>query len=279
MDEHFSGVAATYNELRTTDLEPILFIKDILGGRQSVRAIDVACGGGRYSLLLCQYLPGIELTLNDRNESMLSRAARHLSENGIGNFTTIEADVAHLHLPDDALDAVFTFNAIHHFDPCLFVNKAARALAVGGHLFIYTRLSSQNARSIWGRYFPAFAEKEDRLYRLSDLESCRDSSSSLSPARVTRFRFQRRAPLAQLLHQVRSKHYSTFSLYSAAELNRAVIEFERTLRKRFPDPDWIEWSDENVMIVYRKEVARDAGLGHGSRPTRGEENRRKGVNG
>jgi SAM-dependent methyltransferase len=252
MYDHFSGVAAFYNELRTTDLQPVLFIKDVLGGRESVRAADIGCGGGRYSLLLFEHLPDLQLTCNDVNESMLTETARYLTGHGVENFLTVEADVAHLHLPDGSLDAVLTFNAIHHFDPCLFLNKAASTLTEGGYVFIYTRLQSQNATSIWGRYFPAFAERETRLYRLSDIESWKDESGSLRLASITFFRYRRRATVRQLLHQAHGKHYSTFSLYSPAELDRAAVDFERSIRKHFSDPDRVEWSDENVMVVLRK---------------------------
>lgn len=252
MHEHFSGLAPSYNELRTTDLEPILFVKDVLGKRRALCAIDVACGGGRYSLLLCQHLPGLQLTLHDVNESMLSGASRYLVENGISGFTTVAADIAELSVPDGSMDAVFTFNAIHHFDPRILKEKASRALKVGGHLFIYTRVRSQNARSIWGRYFPGFADKEDRLYRRSEIEAWRAESGPLRVTDIHHFRYARRASLAELLRQVRGRHYSTFSLYADDEFDRAVVTFERTIRGRFPDPDNVEWSDENVMIVYRR---------------------------
>jgi SAM-dependent methyltransferase len=258
MHEHFSGVAESYNELRTTDLEPILFVKDAIGGDRDVDAIDVACGGGRYSLLLCQHLPRMRLTLNDVNESMLSEAARYLTDHGIRNFTTVAADIAHLDLPDGGLDAIFTFNAIHHFDPQLLIGKAANGLGEGGQLFIYTRLRSQNAASIWGRYFPAFAEKEDRLHRRSDVEGWTDPSGRLEPAGLHEFRYERRATLDDLLRQARGKHYSTFSLYAEAEFAEAVEAFEQRLRTHFPDPDRIEWSDANVMLVFRRRaIVRD----------------------
>ena len=254
MHEHFSGIAPDYNELRTTDLEPILFIKDVVGQRPTLQAIDVACGGGRYSLLLCQHLPGLELTLNDLNESMLAGAAEYLRDNGVTTFRTIRADIAHLALSPGTLDAVFTFNAIHHFDPLLFLEKAAQASVEGGHVFIYTRTQRQNAGSVWGRFFPAFAEKEDRLPRYADIESWRDPSGLLGEPSIHRFHYQRRATLAELLRQVRGRHYSTFSLYQHGELEEALATFEEAIREEFPDPDRIEWEDENVMVVFRRDA-------------------------
>ncbi len=249
MDNHFSNIAASYNGLRTTDVDPILLIKDALGGRESVRIAEIGSGGGRYSLLLFQHLPGLHLICNDSNRPMLTETARFLAAHGVGNFSTVEADVAHLHLPDKALDAVVTFNAIHYFDPQLLVKTSAKSLIDGGRVFIYTRLRSQNETNVWGRYFPGFAEKEVRLYRLSDVERWTDESGCLKLASIVFFRYRRRATLAQLLHQVHGRHYSTFALYSAAELDRAIADFEDVIRRRFPDPNRVEWSDENVMVV------------------------------
>ena len=168
------------------------------------------------------------------------------------NFSTVKADITNLQLPDGALDAMLTFNAIHHSDPNLFLNKAAKTLTEGGYVVIYTRLQSQNVRNIWGRYFPAFAEKENRLYRLSDIESWKEESGSLRLASINFFKYRRRGTLSLLLRQTHSKHYSTFSLYSAAEFDRAAVDFERNIKQHFSNPDRVEWSDENVIIVFKK---------------------------
>ena len=53
-----------------------------------------------------------------------------------------------------SLDLVTAFNCVHHFDLGRFLAAAARVLQPGGQLFIYTRTPQQNARTIWGRYFP-----------------------------------------------------------------------------------------------------------------------------
>ncbi len=252
MYDHFSEVATSYNAIRTTDPEPILFIKEKLSERATVRAVDIGCGGGRYSLLLCQHVPSLHLICTDVNESMVAETARHLTDHGIKDFSTVQTDIVDLRLPEGSLDGVLTFNAVHHFDPMGFLDKAAATLKNGGYVFIYTRLRSQNARSIWGRLFPGFCEKETRLYSLADIESWKDESGSLSLASINFFKYRRRATLPQLLHQAHNKHYSTFSLYSPAEFDHAAVDFERNLRQRFSDPSRVEWSDENVMIVFRK---------------------------
>ena len=46
MDKHFSSIAATYHEVRTTDEAPIRFIRDSLDGLASTTAADFGCGTG-----------------------------------------------------------------------------------------------------------------------------------------------------------------------------------------------------------------------------------------
>ena len=66
------------------------------------------------------------------------------------------------------------------------------------------------------------------------------------------FRFERVAPLERLLDQAARKHYSTFSLYPADELWKALEVFEARLARRFTGRDQVKWTDENVMVVFRK---------------------------
>ncbi len=53
---HFSKIASKYRTLRTTDLEPILFIKNRLNRKSKINMADVGCGDGRYSLELLRCL-------------------------------------------------------------------------------------------------------------------------------------------------------------------------------------------------------------------------------
>jgi len=252
MYEHFSKVSTSYNIVRTTDVEPILYIREKLNHKNDVRAIDVGCGGGRYCLLLFQYIPGLHLTCADVNDSMLAETFRYLKRHGMENFSTLQADVSDLQLPESSMDCIFSFNAIHHFDPMLFLHKAAKALKDKGYIFIYTRLKSQNARSIWGRFFPGFSEREKRLYDFAQVEQWMDSTSSIQLVSTEFFKFKRRATLKQLIAQAENKHYSTLSLYPADVFDQAVKGFKKEIRRHFTDLNTIEWCDENVMIVFRK---------------------------
>ena len=252
MHEHFSAVAEVYNDVRITDAEPVHAIVRHLGDRPSVRAADIGCGGGRYDLLLSQCLPDLHLVCMDINPEMLREAARYLRKHGFDRFSAVQSDVSELDLPHASLDCVMTFNTIHHFSPESFLERAARALRDDGWVFIYTRLRSQNATSIWGKHFPGFTGKETRLYDLARMERCADQVDTLRLSSIEFFRFEREASLDQLIHRARNRHYSTFSLYSGQELEAALRGFEQNLRRRFPDPASIRWYDENVLIALRK---------------------------
>ncbi len=233
MHEHFSELSVSYNELRTTDLEPVLYVRERLQGQGEIRAADIGCGAGRYDLLLLQHLPGLHLICADVNGAMVEETARYLKRHGQSKFVAHHIDASDLRMPDGTLDCVVTFNAIHHFDPVAFLGQATRAVKSSGRVFVYTRLKSQNARNIWGRFFPGFQEKETRLYDLSHVESWADRLDGLNLETIEFFRFERVAPLERLLDQAAGKHYSTFSLYSADELRKGLEIFEARLAQHF----------------------------------------------
>ena len=73
MYEHFSDVAVLYNDLRATDLETVVFIKNMMDGSGNISAADIGCGAGRYSLQFLQHLGLHHLACIDVNESMLEQ--------------------------------------------------------------------------------------------------------------------------------------------------------------------------------------------------------------
>jgi SAM-dependent methyltransferase len=255
MSEHFAAVAGRYRQVRTTDLEPVRYIRDRLAGHPSPRGADVGCGDGRYSLLLFRHLPGLHLTCIDGSRPMLEELSAFLAGNGVKGFDTAHRSDRALELEDGSFDFVCTFNAIHHFDLPVFLHQIRRALRDDGRLFIYTRTPQHNAEAIWGRYFPGFAERETRLLGESEMAAGIAGAGGLRLVATESYRYPRRATLERLLEQVRSRHYSTFSLYEPDALAGAIEEFEHALRKDFPDPDCIAWDDQNVMY----EVARANG--------------------
>jgi len=252
MFDHFSQVATSYNDLRATDLEPIMFIKGVLDGNQGVEAADIGCGAGRYCLRFLEHLNIRYLTCIDSNESMLKETLNYLRAAGVSNFKTIMAGAEEIPLADNSMDCLFAFNAIHHFNLMGFLESAAKALRDGGRIFIYTRLRSQNVENIWGRYFPLFLEKENRLYELSELEEMIKSISPLSIDCVRQFKYRRIASLSRLVRLAKSGHYSTFSLYSRDEFEAALNGFQKSVRGHFNELGRIEWFDENTLLVLCK---------------------------
>jgi len=250
IDHHFSNIARRYRHLRKTDIEPILHIKRTLKELRRIIAADVGCGAGRYDLELFENLGDrLHLSCLDSNREMLEQLNEYLSRHKIRDFRTLESPAETLPLEDSSLDCVFTFNAIHHFDFSRFLKEASRVLKDRGHLFIYTRLRSQNSKNIWGRYFPRFNEKETRLHELGELEESVEAVPKLKLESVEVFRYRRQVSLGSLIGRARNGHYSTFHLYSKGELKEALEEFEENLRRDFSDLKNIGWFDENVLLV------------------------------
>ncbi len=247
MDDHFSHVASSYRHIRQTDTEPILFISESLKDLPHVQAADVGCGAGRYDLLLFQHVNNLHLTCIDLNESMLQQVSDYLTHHHVSQFKTLRANGNEIPLDDRSMDCVLTFNAVHHFDLVRFLENAVRVSKPGGKIFIYTRLRSQNARNVWGQYFPSFTEKETRLYELDEIEEGIRAVEGVRLERVKPFHYQRTATVAQLVERVRARHYSTFSLYTEEELKNALEIFQAGLKRELHET--VDWVDENTLLV------------------------------
>jgi malonyl-CoA O-methyltransferase len=155
--EHFERVAAVYESLRTTDEAPVREICQLLPDRP-VTGLDIGCGTGRYTRLLRALLPeGSLLAASDVSAAMLAQL-KAANRDHAGGVVPLLAAAEQLPLRTASLDVVTAFNCVHHFDLGRFLSAVARVLAPGGQLFIYTRTPQQNARTIWGHYFPGFTE-------------------------------------------------------------------------------------------------------------------------
>jgi len=250
---HFSDIAHRYHLLRTTDVEPIAFIAGRLKSLEQIEAIDIGCGTGRYDLLLFKYLaPKLRLTCADSNSDMLDVLEKNLVNNGISDFTSVNAKAENIPSQDNMYDSVFTFNAIHHFDLLEFLRETARILKTVGHIFIYTRLRDQNRRNIWGRYFPMFNQKETRLYTLNKFVKTIEKVPNLHIKSIEYYKYGRISTLTQLIDRARSHHYSTFYLYSSEELEEAIKGFTHNLESKFKDISRVHWFDENIIFMIDK---------------------------
>src|SRR5262245_41744057 len=128
MEKHFAAIADKYNDIRTTDREPIEHIRDFFANYEHCAAIDVGCGPGRYALLLLQMMPQLHLICLDRNRDMVAATTRLLRGANIDRFRANVAEATNLPLDPNSIDVVFTFNAIHHFALPAFLREARRVL-------------------------------------------------------------------------------------------------------------------------------------------------------
>ena len=250
--EHFSKIASKYRRLRTTDLEPILRIKNQLNGKSRINMADVGCGDGRYSLELLRCL-GDKCYLHciDSNEDMLRYLKDYLTEQNTMNFCVRPGDANKLPMESDSMDCIVTFNAIHHFDIQKFLEESLRALKDEGHLFIYTRLRNQNSRTIWGKYFPLFTNMEKRLYELDELKHhIQEADMKIHSTKV--FGYNRISSLSNLLDRAWNNHYSTFTLYSRDSFEESLQVFQQNIRNNFDNLEEIKWQDENILLEIRK---------------------------
>ena len=90
---HFSKIASKYRNLRTTDSEPISYIKNQLNGKSGITMADVGCGDGRYSLELLKALDEkCYIHCIDSNEDMLRHLKDYLTEQNATNFCIRQGD-------------------------------------------------------------------------------------------------------------------------------------------------------------------------------------------
>ena len=241
--EHFERVAAVYESLRTTDEAPVRTICQLLPDRP-VTGLDIGCGTGRYTRLLRALLPdGSRLAASDVSAAMLAQLQAG-NRGHAGGVVPLLAAAEQLPLRTASLDVVTAFNCVHHFGLGRFLSAVARVLAPGGQLFIYTRTPQQNARTIWGRYFPGFTEHEQRLHSQAAIRDAVSRTGGLKMAATQTFSHPRTSTAERLQAQAEGRHYSTFSRYTPQELRAAIATF----LARLPSPE-VCWVDEHLLVV------------------------------
>lgn len=107
--------------------------------------LDVACGGG---LVVCAFAPHVRhATGIDMTPAMLARARTLAAEQGVGNVTWQEGDVAALPYPDAAFTIVVTRFAVHHFpDPLAVLREMVRVCAPGGRIIVVDTCASPDPK-------------------------------------------------------------------------------------------------------------------------------------
>ena len=251
--DHFERVAGVYESLRTTDEAPVRTICQLLPDRP-VAALDTGCGTGRYTRLLRGLLPdGSLLVASDVSAAMLAKLKVGSHGHARGVVPLLSA-AEQLPLRTGSLDVVTAFNCVHHFDLGRFLTAAARVLAPGGQLFIYTRTPQQNARTIWGRYFPGFTGHELRLHSEAAFRDAVRRTGGLQMVATQTFKHPRSSTAERLQAQAEGCHYSTFSLYPPEELRASIAAF----MARLPSLE-VAWVDEHLLVVIGRSRHNQAG--------------------
>src|SRR6478609_1850882 len=241
--DHFERVAGVYESLRTTDEAPVRVIGQLLPGRP-VTGLDIGCGTGRYTRLLRGLLPDGSLLVASAGSAAMLAQLRAASRGHAVGVVPLLAAAEELPLRTASLDLVTAFNCVHHFDLGRFLAAAARVLQPGGQLFLYTRTPQQNARTIWGRYFPGFTEHEQRLHSRAAIRDAVRRTDGLTVAAAQTFRQPRSSTAERLQAQAQGRHYSTFSFYTPQELRAAIATF----LARLPGPE-VCWVDEHLLVI------------------------------
>ncbi len=241
--DHFERVAAVYESLRTTDEAPVRRIREFLPVRPVV-GLDIGCGTGRYSRPLGRLLPvGSRLVASDVSAAMLAELTT--GDNGRAlELAPLRSTAEELPMRTSSLDMVTAFNCVHHFELGRFLTAVARVLRPDGQLFIYTRTPLQNARTIWGRYFPGFTEHEQRLHSEAALRDAVKLTDGLKIVATETFTHPRSSTVERLRAQAEGGHYSTFSLYTPAERRASIAAF----MARLPRSE-VAWVDEHLLLV------------------------------
>ena len=253
MSEHFSQVASIYSQVRTIDYELINYITKKLASMSNIVAADIGCGDGRYSIKLIEKLRNrLSLTCVDNNYEMLQQISK-ISSN-FQNLQTKQAFAEKIPFDDNSLDCIFSFNAIHHFKINEFAKECNRVLKNNGLLFIYTRLKEQNESNIWGKFFPDFSKKENRLFDNHSLTERISSQTSLNLKSTESFQHDRSSDIRTLVSKAEKKHYSTFSLYTVSEFEKSLGKFIQNIHQNFSNPENIQWVDGNTMFVFQKTI-------------------------
>jgi len=251
MSDHFTKLASFYSQFRTFDHEAINYITKKLAPMSNIAAADIGCGDGRYSIKLIEKLRNrLSLTCVDNNYEMLQQISK-ISSN-FQNLQTRQAFAEKLPFEDNSLDCIFSFNAIHHFKINEFAKECNRILKNNGLLFIYTRLKDQNESNIWGKFFPDFSKKENRLFDIQSLTKRISNQTSLNLKSSELLQHKRSSNLQKLVMKAEMKHYSTFSLYTISEFEKSLGKFKQNIYQNFNNPENIQWVDENTMFVFQK---------------------------
>ena len=218
-----------------------------------LRLLDVGTGAGRYLEAVGKFLSatrasGVLSIGLDVTPAMLSQAHIRSVRAGLRAEHLVSTSEI-LPFQASSCDAITCFNAVHHFDLARFVSEASRVLTPSGRLVLYTRTPEQNQRTIWGRYFPEFATRENRLHRVADLCAALEATGAFASVRAQTIPWKVDTSLSRLVEQVTHYHYSTFRMYSNDALQAAINTFRHRVRQAFPDSTRVTDDNDHVVVI------------------------------
>ena len=259
-NRHFGDVSSRYRSVRDADLAAVELVSDVLTPAATqarpFRLLDVGTGTGRYLDMISERLSSTLVTDLcpiglDRNLAMLGHA-RRMTACAYPGASHLVGAVETLPIRAASCGAVICFNAVHHFDLSRFASEASRVLTPSGLLVLYTRTAAQNRDTIWGRYFPEFAELETRLHSVSAFRRALGTMHGFTSVRVQTLRWRVTTSLSRLLEQVSAYHYSTFRFYSPDRLQLARDTFARRLRDVSDDCARITFDNDHLLVVAQR---------------------------
>lgn len=139
---------------------------------QARHVLDVGCGAGNYTVKLLQRLPGVDVTLVDLSQPMLTRAVERVAQAGGGQIRSQQADIRALTLDSEQFDIVLTASVLHHLRAeeewqAVFA-KLYAALRPGGSIWIFDLIEQSMPtvqRMMWQRYGEYLAGQQGEAYR------------------------------------------------------------------------------------------------------------------
>jgi tRNA (cmo5U34)-methyltransferase len=134
--------------------------------------LDVGCGAGNYTLKLLEHLPGLDATLIDLSQPMLSRARERVGRATSGQIATIQGDIREIELPAESCDIILAAAVLHHLRSDVewraVFTAFHQALRPGGSLWIFDLVESslpevqELMQKRYGEYLTQF---KDERYR------------------------------------------------------------------------------------------------------------------
>ena len=170
-----SEVAEEYDEKRFSrggrliDRREKEAVLDALGPVDGKRVLEIACGTGRFTVMLAER--GADITGLDISGPMLQEGRAKAHQSGVADHLEfMRGDAARLPFPDDHFDSVFAMRFFHLADtPVKFLSEMARVSKDQVFFDTFNRFST---RSLYNWLLPMGS----RLYSKREVEALVDSA-------------------------------------------------------------------------------------------------------